>query len=454
MTDVPDPQLLARLGEALREGRDADAEAIAAAILAQSPAHAPTLAALSLRARLRGDSGRARSLLRRGLEHDPRSPLLLFHLGATHEAAGEWAEAEATLRSAITADPDNALARFWLGGVLQQRGEHGQAVSAWLQALACGERTGFLRAMANGPDEVRQRIEAAQAGVRSARSGALDAALRPLRERHGGAALDRVERTFGAHLGSDAPQPTHPLQQPSFLFVPGLPDKPWWERDDFPFLASIEAHTDAIREELLAVLADEDGLAPYVDMPDDAPAAPMWRTLNHSPRWSGYHLYRHGERIEEHARRCPRTMAALDALPLLRIPGHGPEALFSVLRPGTHIPPHTGVMNGRLTVHLPLIVPLDCGALAAARVARGWTEGECLAFDDSYVHEAWNRSAHTRVVLIFDVWNPDLSAIEREALAAGIAAIGDFHRRHGGGDPDGEETLHLAAASVRGTSVQ
>ena len=109
------------------------------------------------------------------------------------------------------------------------------------------------------------------------------------------------------------------------------------------------------------------GLAPYVDMPDDAPAAPMWRTLNRSPRWSGYHLYRHGERIEEHARRCPRTMAALDALPLLRIPGMARGAV-SVLRPGTHIPPHTGVMNGRLTVHLPLLVPPDCGgALGRAR---------------------------------------------------------------------------------------
>ena len=432
---APDPQLLARLRDALNAGRDDEANAVAESILAQSPGHAPTLAALSLRARLRGDAERAKLHARNGLGHDPRSSLLLFHLGAAHEAAGEWGEAESSLRSAIDADPDNALARLWLGSALQRGGKRGQAVSAWMQALACGERSGFLRAMANGPGEVRQRIETAQVAVQAARSAALDEALRPLRERHGGGALDRVERAFAAHPGGEAPQPTHPLQQPTFLFVPGLPDKPWWERGDFPFLASIEAQTDAIREELMAVLADEDGLAPYVDMPDDAPAAPMWRTLNRSPSWSGYHLYRHGERIEAHARRCPRTMAALDALPLLRIPGHGPEALFSVLRPGTHIPPHTGVMNGRLTVHLPLVVPPDCGALAAAREPRAWTEGECLVFDDSYVHEAWNRSAHTRVVLIFDVWNPDLARIEREALAAGIAAIGDFNRGHGGADP-------------------
>lgn len=436
---APDPQLLARLRDALNAGRDDQANAVAESILTQSPGHAPTLAALSLRARLRGDAERAKLHARNGLGHDPRSSLLLFHLGAAHEAAGESEEAESSLRSAIDADPDNALARFWLGSVLHRDGNNDEAISAWMQALACGERTGFLRAMANGPGEVRQRVETAQVAVQAARSAALDDALRPPHERHGGAALERVERAFGGYRGGEAPQPAHPLQQPSFLFVPGLPEKPWRERGDFPFLASIEAQTDAIREELLAVLADEDGLAPYVDMPDDAPAAPMWRTLNRSPSWSGYHLYRHGERIEAHARRCPRTMAALDALPLLRIPGHGPEALFSVLRPGTHIPPHTGVMNGRLTVHLPLIVPPDCGALAVAREPRAWTEGECLVFDDSYVHEAWNRSAHTRVVLIFDLWNPDLTAVEREALAAGIAAIGDFHRRHGGTDPMRED---------------
>ena len=109
--------------------------------------------------------------------------------------------------------------------------------------------------------------------------------------------------------------------------------------------------------------------------------------------------------------------------------------MFSVLRPGTHIPPHTGVINGRLTVHLPLIVPPDCGALAVAGQAQPWQEGHCLVFDDSYVHEAWNKSAQTRVVLIFDVWNPALTEAEREALSAGIVALGDFNRAHGAADP-------------------
>jgi aspartate beta-hydroxylase len=161
----------------------------------------------------------------------------------------------------------------------------------------------------------------------------------------------------------------------------------------------------------------------------------MWGALNRSPSWTGYHFFRHGERIEAHCKRCPRTVAALEALPLLRIPGHAPEALFSVLRPGTHIPPHTGVINGRLTVHLPLVVPEDCGGLAVARDARTWHEGTCLVFDDSFVHEAINRSAQTRVVLIFDLWHPGLPAITRDALAAAIAAYGAFNGSLGLDDP-------------------
>jgi len=30
-------------------------------------------------------------------------------------------------------------------------------------------------------------------------------------------------------------------------------------------------------------------------------------------------------------------------------------------------------------------------------------------FDDTYEHEAWNRSGETRVVLILDCWNPYLT---------------------------------------------
>jgi aspartate beta-hydroxylase len=44
-------------------------------------------------------------------------------------------------------------------------------------------------------------------------------------------------------------------------------------------------------------------------------------------------------------------------------------------------------------------------------------------FDDSIAHEAINQSDHTRVVLIFDTWNPYLGEAERAALGAAFEAI-------------------------------
>jgi len=104
--------------------------------------------------------------------------------------------------------------------------------------------------------------------------------------------------------------------------------------------------------------------------------------------------------------------------------------MFSVLTPGTHILPHRGVTNTRTVCHLPLVVPEDC-ALVVGGERHDWREGRAVAFDDTYEHEAWNRGSRTRVVLIFDVWNPHLTAAERDAVAALVAAMGDFNRAAG-----------------------
>jgi aspartate beta-hydroxylase len=37
-------------------------------------------------------------------------------------------------------------------------------------------------------------------------------------------------------------------------------------------------------------------------------------------------------------------------------------------------------------------------------------------FDDSFEHEAWNKGARERIVLIVDIWHPDLTPRERWAL--------------------------------------
>jgi len=109
---------------------------------------------------------------------------------------------------------------------------------------------------------------------------------------------------------------------------------------------------------------------------------------------------------------------------------HSPEVCYSVLTAGSHILPHHGVTNTRLVTHLALVVPEDCAIIVGGET-RGWQEGRCFTFDDTFEHEAWNRSGKTRVVMLMDIWNPYLTEVEREALTMLVPAVGDFNHTAG-----------------------
>jgi len=212
-------------------------------------------------------------------------------------------------------------------------------------------------------------------------------------------------------------------QQPTSFYVPGLPARPFYDKAAFPWVAGIEAQTDAIRTELLGVMADEEAFPPYLTRNIDRPQRA--HSLLGKDDWGAFHLYKDGAPLDLNAARCPVTMAALADAPMPHIKGRSPMALFSKLKPGTHIPAHHGMLNSRLICHLPLVVPPDC----RMRVGNGvhhWQEGEMLIFDDSIEHEAWNDSDATRVILLFEIWHPDLDADERAALTTIYEAVGAF----------------------------
>src|SRR5262249_49484327 len=145
------------------------------------------------------------------------------------------------------------------------------------------------------------------------------------------------------------------------MYFPEIPALEFFERSAFPWLEAIEAATDDIRTELTTVLvADRAGLEPYIAYPEQGVPLDQWQELNKSRRWSAYFLWNQSVPQLPHLARCPRTADVLKSAPLCDVAGRGPTAFFSILEPGTHIPPHSGVTNTRLTVHLPLIVPANC----------------------------------------------------------------------------------------------
>lgn len=214
------------------------------------------------------------------------------------------------------------------------------------------------------------------------------------------------------------------LQQPSSFYFPGLPQRQFYECDEFPWLKEIEAAVPEMQAELRAVLADGNDFAPYVEAHADRPLAA--NPLMNDPKWGAYYFWRNGEIVPENAARCPVTMQALQHAPMPLIGQRSPIALWSLLKPDTHIQPHHGLLNTRLICHIPLIVPQGC-ALRVGNETRSWREGEALIFDDSFEHEAWNKSDATRVILLFEIWRPEISLDERAALTAIFETINDYH---------------------------
>jgi len=218
------------------------------------------------------------------------------------------------------------------------------------------------------------------------------------------------------------------FQEPRQYFFPGLPQIQFYDRDDFPWLDKVEAATADIRGELIEILKQESAFKPYVEGNPNLPQTDPQGMLN-NPEWSAFYLWKNGAIVPENAARCPKTLSALADVPLALVPGRSPSILYSLLRPGARIPPHTGEVNTRLICHLPLIVPPDC-SFRVGNDTRVTVEGRAWVFDDTIEHEAWNGSDRTRVILLFEIWRPELTLEERALVSAMFEAIDAY-----GGEP-------------------
>jgi aspartyl/asparaginyl beta-hydroxylase (cupin superfamily) len=229
----------------------------------------------------------------------------------------------------------------------------------------------------------------------------LDAALKKIRQQYHASDLARVEQSLEIFRGANKPADADPRQIVNTLYFPGLSAKPWHATQDFVWIPQIEAAYETIKGELLRLLDQNATFNPYQH--------PYTKELGWKG-WNTYSFYRANKWDIEHCNTCPETIKAIKQTPYgLR------ECMFTQLTPGSHIKPHSGGSNAVLTVHLGLIIPSGCEIRVEDEI-RGWEAGKCLIFDDSYMHEVWHRGSETRMVLLWDIWHPDLSAIEIDVL--------------------------------------
>jgi len=407
----------------LKQGKAKEAEAAFRRVLENEPDHVEALNVVGLAALRDGDVDLALTLLKRAAAVDGGQALTYLHLARAHSAAFELDSAAAACESALIREPKLHAARLHLAELHEKRGDMVRAVWTYARALNDAQTEGRWLNAATTSQALQGAVNHAQQFVRERRVAAFAQITEPFARQHGHGALRRVEQAIRIHLHQEQPVFPDPRQKPTFLFFPGLPATPYLDKALIPEIEDLEAATPAIRAELLALLPSAAGRERVFHTGELEEE--NLRGLAEPPSWNGYYFFRHGERRTDNCTACPRTAAALDALPLSRVPGHGPEVLYSVFSPGTHLLPHRGVTNTRVTSHLPLLIPEDC-ALRVGGEEHHWREGEVVVFDDTYEHEAWNRSTRTRVVLIFDLWNPFLTQVERTVLAELVVAMGEF----------------------------
>jgi aspartate beta-hydroxylase len=380
--------------------------------LAADPQSPDVLNRLGLQALRTGDAPRARDLFRAAADQDPAAIPLVMNLATAHRAERDDAGERAALEAALAIDRLYFPALLRKAELEERAGKPSDGAIAWNAVIEVGKQ------IANAGPVVEQAMAHGRAFLQN---HAQDVAVRYDALFGADRAADPDMRRFNRCLDITLGLRRSYQNACHGLYFPFLPADEFFDRRHFGWFEALEAATADIRREALALVADPGAaLRPYVQMDPGTPPS-KWSDLDGSLNWGACFLWEYGAPNAAVLDRCPATAAALAATPLAPIPGKAPSAFFSILRAGAHIPPHTGVTNTRAIVHLPLVVPAGCSFRVGGET-RAWEEGVAFAFDDTIEHEAVNPSDQDRIVLIFDVWNPHLTAAEQAALVTFFAS--------------------------------
>lgn len=357
-----------------------------------------------------GQTALAAQMLAQAMADFPTDPEPALHLGLARRLGGDLAGALAAFETALARDPYFFMALFSKAAILEALGRKAEAARDYANAFKIAPPAQSLPPpLAAAMARARELVDA----LRAEKAAFLHQAIARSGIAAGAKAQARIAETIDILAGVKK----YYVHEPLLMTVPGLPTVAYFDRDLFGWFDALEAATPMIVAELQAALQTADAqFEAYIQRPPGSPLN-QWADLNNNRAWSTLHLWRDGQPIAAAQAVCPQTTALLRSLPLANQPGYAPTAMFSVMQPHTHIPPHTGSANSRAIVHLGLVVPDKCRFRVGNEV-RAWRVGEAFAFDDTIEHEAFNDSDDVRVVLIFDVWNPYLSAEDRALITA------------------------------------
>src|SRR5258706_9524426 len=242
------------------------------------------------------DFARAQSLFRQAAAARPDDPSILLKLAGVSRAAGQPRVALDAAHRALAIAPLDFTALLMRAKLLDGLGD-----------VAAGEAWGH--ALAQKPDgELPQQLALVIAEAEERHAAWLDA--REARMKAGMAAAelraDEEERKRIARFRSNALRRTrHYHSEPTHFHFPGLAEREFHPRHLFPWLAELEAETDAIAAELETVMgAERVELVPYIQYADHLPLR-QWRPLNNHADWTAIHFLQNCRKDEGNGRDLP-----------------------------------------------------------------------------------------------------------------------------------------------------
>jgi tetratricopeptide (TPR) repeat protein len=400
-----------------RQGDMRSTERVCRDILALDKNHLSSLRFLADLAIQSGDFATATAHLQTMREHSPADIQLLSQLGQLLYRQGMLEQAVSVYTDYWRLKPRSGMIYLTLGCLHLELGNVDKAA----QVFSLGEAAEpELLSLWKNPDT--------SPAVARMSERAWDA----LRDHHTQLHLDAVGATaYGENVARirDAVWPlvdsrplnyTHPLHRPQIFSIQYESAPAFFDVSQFAWREQLERKYQDIRKEVLAGMNIAADGRPYLRDSHRLEGA-QWEHLVNKMSWASVHLYSRGVANQTVIKRFPETLAALAGLPLATTNGNPSEVFISVLAPHTRIPEHFGVSSAILTAHLPIEVPPGCG-LKVHQETREPQAGKLMVFDDTWEHSAWNDSDQPRVVLIFELWHPELTGPEREAIARSLVA--------------------------------
>jgi len=175
-----------------------------------------------------------------------------------------------------------------------------------------------------------------------------------------------------------------------------VPNKKYFDSSEFPWVEEIESEWHLMQAELNQLLKERNTIPDVCDISEE-----QLKVVDFG-EWQSFAFLFHGQKIENNCKRCPESYRLMQKIPRIK------TALFSILESNVEIAEHRGPFKGYLRYHLGLKIPKEkekC-ALRLGGEVRHWEEGKSLIFDDTFNHDAWNKSDETRVVLFVDFIRP------------------------------------------------